>query len=270
MKQPKQKPTYDILGNIAIIKFPRNTAKKSKIIYAKKFLKENKNITTAVEKSHKISGRLRKSKTNYLTGEKTKIAIYRENNCIFKFDIDETYFSPRLSSHRKETCEKIAKQLKNNSNVLVMFAGVAPWAIVLAKILKTNYKNKNIKIISNEINRQANKFAKENIKLNKLQDYIEIADGDAKKLPEKLRKYKADVIMMPRPNLKETFLQTAFSLSKKNTKIFYHGFGTKEKVLREIQEQVKKHNVKTSKIKIQKAGDIAPREFRWLCEFIVR
>lgn len=266
-QQVKRKPTYDILGNIAIIKFQRNTTKKSKQIYAKKLLKQYKNITTAVEKTSKISGRLRKAKTNYLTGEKTKTAIYKENNCIFKFDIDETYFSPRLSSHRKETCEKIAKQLKNNSNVLVMFAGVAPWAIVLARILKTNYKNKkNIKIISNEINRKANQFAKENIKLNKLQDYIEIVDGDAKKLPQKL-KQKFDVILMPRPNLKETFLQTAFFLSKKNTKIFYHGFGTKEKVLHEIREKIKNFKIKTSKIKIQKAGDIAVREFRWLCEF---
>lgn len=267
----KQKPTYDILGNIAIVKFPHKTNILSKKFYAKKLLKQNKNISTIVEKSDKISGRLRKAKTKHIAGEKTKTAMYKENDCIFKFNIDETYFSPRLSSHRKETCDKIAREIakvksKKQIKILVMFAGVAPWSIVLAKTLKTKYKvsTKRIQIISNEINKQANKYAKENIKSNKLQDYIKIVDGDAKKLPAKLKKEKFDIILMPRPNLKETFLQTALKLSKKGTKIFYHGFGTKQKVLNEIQEEIK-----TSKVKIQKAGDIAPYEYRFLCEFKV-
>lgn len=265
------KTPQDIIGNIAVLKFPKKTGWLKKKLTARKILKQNKNIKTVVEKTEKIKGRLRKPKTKHTAGKKTKQTIYKENNCIFKLNIDETYFSPRLSSHRKNICNQIAKKLKSNSKVLVMFAGIAPWAIVLAKILKTKYPKKKIKITSNEINKKANTYAKQNIRINKLEKYIKIISGDAKKLPEKLSKnYKADIIIMPRPNLKETFLKTALKLSKKGTEIYYHGFGKKQKVLDEIQTQLKKHKIKTSKIKIKKAGEIAPYEFRWLAVFKVK
>ena len=35
----------------------------------------------------KVKGRLRTFKTSYLAGERTKTALYRENNCIFRFAI---------------------------------------------------------------------------------------------------------------------------------------------------------------------------------------
>ncbi len=255
----------DIIGNIAILKFPRNAKKSQKIKYAKKLLKQP-NITTILEKTDKIKGRLRIAKTSYLAGEKTKETIYKENECRFLINVDETYFSPRLSNHRKEIAEDIARKIKNNSRILVMFGGIAPLPIVIAKILKQKNKLNNIKIISNELNRKANKYAEKNIKLNKFQDNILIMGGDAKKLPDKLKE-KFDFILMPRPNLKETFLKTALKLSKKSAIIYYHGFGTKEGVINEIKQNT---NNKISKIKIQKAGEIAPYKYRWLAVFKVK
>ena len=137
-------------------------------------------------------------------------------------------------------------------------------------------QKKKARIFSNEINRKANKYAWENIKLNKLEDLIEIIPGDAKKLPTKLRKGEAlgkrscprqfDFILMPRPNLKNTFLKTALKLSKKGTLIYYHGFGERDKVIEEIKKDAGK---RIRKIKIQKAGEIAPYRFRWLAKFNV-
>ena len=69
---------------------------------------------------------------------------------------------------------------------------------------------------------------------------------------------------MPRPNLKKTFLKSALKLSEKGTTIFYHGFGTKEKVIKEINKYTK------TKIKIRKAGNIAPYEYRWQAEFKIK
>jgi len=197
---------FNVLGNIAIVNFLKDTKQSEKKKFANKILKY-KNIKTILEKTGKFKGRLRKQQTKHLAGEKNKEVLYRENNCTFRFNIDNTYFSPRLSNERKE----IANQIKNNQIVLVMFAGVAPFSIVIAK----NSKAK--KVYSNEINRQANKYAKLNIELNKLKDKVELIPGDIKK--QKL-KIKPDVIVMPRPQLKDTFLKQAFKLSKKNTKIY--------------------------------------------------
>ena len=55
--------------------------------YAERLLKTNKAISTVLEKSGKFKGRLRKQETKWLAGEKTKEVLYRENGCVFRFNI---------------------------------------------------------------------------------------------------------------------------------------------------------------------------------------
>jgi tRNA (guanine37-N1)-methyltransferase len=253
--------SYDILGNIALVRFPEDYKQKDKKIFAEKILKEQKGIRTVLEKVGKIKGRLRKLSTKFILGENTKEVLYRENGCVFRFDIDETYFSPRLSNERKE----IAEQIKKGETVLVMFAGVAPFSIVIAK----NSQAK--KVYSNEINREANKYAELNIKLNKLKDKIELVNGDAKKLPLKL-KQKFDVIVMPRPQLKDSFLKQAFALSKKGTRIYYYDF-CKEDEIDSVVEMIKKEASEAKKkikiVKTKRAGELSPSKIRLRVDFYV-
>lgn len=258
-----KKIPHDVIGSIAILKFPMNT--KFKKIRAKRFLKNYKNINTVVEKIEKVKGRLRKIKTKYLAGEKTKETAHNENNCRFLMNIDEAYFSPRLSNERKIISQEILKKITPKKNkILVMFAGIAPFPIVIAKTLRQN--NINAKIISSELNISANKFAKKNVEINKLVEYIEVISGDSMGLSNKINT-KFDFIVMPRPNLKNTFLESIFNLSKKGTVVYYYGFGKREKVLKEIKKGIDK---KIGNIKIRKAGDIAPGKFRWLAEFVIK
>jgi len=256
-----KKIPQDIVGNIAILKFPRKTFWPIKKYKAYRFLKAHKNISTVVEKTSGFSGQLRIPTTKYLAGEKTFIATHKENNCIFKFNINTTYFSPRLSNERKiisEEVTKIASKIKN-PKILIMFAGIAPYPIVIAKSLRK--LKKPFHIYSNELNEKANKAAKENIKLNKLEKEITLLPGNASKLKIK---QKFDIILMPRPNLKDTFLTSALKLSKPKATFFYHGFGTEKSVLEEIKSDTKG---KIGKIKIRKAGDIGPYLFRWQAIF---
>ena len=274
-----KKIPQDIIGDIAILKFPRRTSWLIKKLKAKRFLKEHKTVKTILEKTEGFSGKLRTLKTKHLAGIKTKETTYKENNCIFKYNVDESYFSPRLSNERKLIAEEIIKLSKkkgtkigtaptNNKNksvrVLVMFAGISPYPIVIAKKLKQS--GKQVTIISNELNKKANISGKKNIILNKLQNNITLIEGDAKKLSVKLKE-KFDIILMPRPNLEETFLETALKLSKKGTTIFYHGFGTKKEVLNEIEKNTKN---KIGKISIRTAGDIGPYKYRWQVQFKVK
>ena len=140
---------FDIIGNIAIIK--TDGMKKQEIVKQAKELLKRPNIKTVVEKATRFKGRLRTIKTKHLAGEKDTIAICKENNCIFKLDIEKCYFSSRLSNERLE----VANMIKKKDRVLVMFAGVAPFSIVIAK----NSQAK--KIFSNEINKKANEYAEQ-------------------------------------------------------------------------------------------------------------
>lgn len=182
---------YDILGNIAIVKFDSETMREKKS-FAQKLVKVHKQVTSVLEKAGKFSGKLRKQKTKWILGEKTKEALYRENGCIFKFDVDSCYFSPRLSSERKE----ISEMVKKGENVLVMFGGVAPYAITIRRL------NKAGKIVSIELNKACRKYAEENVKRNKA--IVELVWGDVKKVIPQLKE-KFDRIVMARPQLEESF-----------------------------------------------------------------
>jgi len=273
--------SFNILGNIAIVNFSDKISLELKKKFAEQLLLKHPNIKTILEKSGKFSGRLRKMKTKHLAGEKNKEVLYRENNCIFRFNLDTTYFSPRLSNERKE----IASLIKKNEEVLVMFAGVGPYSICIAK-------NSEAKVYSNEINREANKYAELNIKLNKVGDKVELIPGDIKRVVKKLKSprplsdhppqgnnkshgysnipHKFDVIVMPRPKLKETFLKQAFILSKKGTKIYYYDFCKTEdvdKIAEKIKNEAEKARKKIKILKIKQAGEIAPYKIRVRVDF---
>lgn len=253
---------YDIVGNIAIIKFPREEKQKSKVAFAKKFLLDHKHISTVLEKSNKFSGRLRTQSTKFLAGVNTKEALYRENDCIFRLNIDTCYFSPRLSSERKD----IASKVKRGESILVMFGGVAPFAIVIAKHSSAK------KIVSVELGRDCSKYALENVRRNKLQEKVQIVQGDVRKKVPSL-KAKFDRIVMSRPNLKGSFLDVAFKAAKSGTLIHYYGFYP-ESEISELKSLIQNESLKSKKkikiLRIKKAGEVGKRKFRFRVDFKVK
>lgn len=256
--------SYDIFGNIALVKFADKMKIKDKKIFADKILKNNKSVKTVLEKIGKFKGRLRKMQTKYVAGEKSKEVLYKENGCVFRFNIDETYFSSRLSGERKE----IASFIKKGERVLVMCAGVAPYSIVIAKNSKAE------KIYSNEINREANKYGLLNVELNKVKDRVEIISGDIKKVAIKLKakKVKYDSIVMARPQLKDSFLKEAFMLSKKGTKIYYYDFCKIEdidKIVEKIKNEARQNRKKIKILRKKIAGEIGPYKVRLRVDFRV-
>ena len=252
---------FDFLGSIAVVNFKKDVKFAEKKKFSKKLMKSNKAIKTVLEKHGKVKGRLRVPALRHIAGEKTKEVLYRENGCVFRFNLEKVYFSPRLSNERKE----IANKIKKNDSVLVMFAGVGPYSIVIAKNSKAS------KVVSNEINRIANKYARLNVELNKLKNKIEFWDGDIKKFAQK-KKEKFSVIVMPRPQLKNTFLKEAFKFSKKGTRIYYYDFcevKDRNKILDKVKNEAKKAKKQIKILKVKTAGEIAPYRVRLRIDFRV-
>ena len=193
------------------------------------------------------------------------IADYNENNCRFKFNIESCYFSSRLAGERKLISEKV----KRRDKVLVMFAGVGVYPIVIYKY------SRPIKVVGIEIGRDCCKWFKENLKLNKIPEHrIEIVQGDVKKKINKefAEKEKFDVVVMTRPNLKESFLEQGLKVSKKGTKLFYYGFCNVDEInqlVKQLIEEAGKLGRRLKKVEIVKAGDIAPYKHRYRIEFKV-
>jgi len=249
---------YDILGNIAIIK-GEDKSRKEKLRQAKQLL-EKPGVKTIIEKIGNVKGRLRTINVRHILGERNLIALVKENNCLFKFNIKTCYFSPRLSNERKIIAEKIKKK----DRVLVMFAGIGVYPIVISK-------SKGCKeIVGIELGKDCCKYFKKNLKLNKIFNVKIVQGDDRKRIDSKLGKF--DVIVMPRPNLKESFLKQALLVSKKDSRIFYNGFCNVDEIKEvagRLVEEAEKFGKKFKIMRIVKAGDIAPYKFRYRIEIKV-
>ena len=251
---------YDILGNIAILKGEGKT-EEQKILQAQELLKKP-GIETVLEKATNVKGRLRTIKTKHLLGKKTLVAELKENGCTFRFNVESCYFSPRLSNER----QIIASKIKRKDKVLVMFAGVGVYPVVIYHYSKPSM------IVGVELGKECCKYFKGNLILNKIPlDKIEIIQGDVKKkVNSGLGKF--DVVVMARPNLDESFLKWGLIACKKGTRLFYYGFckdDEAENMANELVKEAKKLKRKIKIIDVSPAGEIAPYKHRYRVEIKV-
>ena len=253
--------SFDVVGDILIFSdFPRDLAKKEKLI-GSIILKNYHHIKTILKKTKKYSGKFRTPKLKVIAGEKRKEATCRENNVLIKLDVENVYFSPRMSSERK----RISQLVKSNESVLVMFSGSGIYPLVIAK----NSKCKEVYGI--EINPIAHKYSIGNIKKNKLEGKIKLFLGDVRKVMPKLNK-KFDRILMPLPKGGENFLNLTLKYIKKNGIIHFYDFlheGEFYKAEEKIREACTRLNKKLKILKIIKCGQYSPGFYRVCVDFEV-
>ncbi len=209
---------YDLYGSIAVIECEPGEAS----ALSHKLMNANKNIKTVLRKGGAVSGKYRTRKFFYVTGTKNYIAEYRENNCIFRFDIRKVFFSTRLSFERKRICNLV----KNGEKVIVLFAGVGPYAIEIAKT------HKKSKLIAIELNSAACSYMHENIKLNKTDNVI-VEHGDALDFAKKYAVF-ADRIILPLPKRALEFIPAALKMGKNRCTVHYYTFCKSDGVQEEI------------------------------------
>ena len=233
--------SYDAIGSIAVFsELKKELGKKEKII-ASVLMQNNRHIMTVAKKTKQYSGKYRLPKIKIISGIKTKEALHKENNCIFRLNIEKCYFSPRSASERL----RISKLIKPDESVLVMFSGIGVFPIVIAK-------NSNPKeVFGIEINPIAHKYAEENKKLNKINN-LTLIKGDVKKIIPKLEKQKKKFnrIIMPLPKSSSDFLELAKKVSKKGTIIHFYDFSQEkdfpQSSINKIKSKIKNFKVLNS------------------------
>jgi len=246
------KTSYDVVGDIAILEIPPGLRKKEKII-GETVLKLHKNIKVVCKKAGIHSGRFRLQKLKIIAGDKRKETIYRENNVQLKLNPEEVYFSVRLSNERK----RIAKLIRKKELVLVMFSGIAPYPIVIAR------NSKAAQIYGVELNKKAHSYALENLKLNKVNNVF-LFQGDVRRIVPKL--YKVfDRIVMPLPKGADTYLDVALKVARKGTMIHLYDF-LQEKEISGKRDKIREIcKINTKQIKIintEKCGQYSPYTYR--------
>jgi len=206
--------TYDIVGDIAVIRVPEPLRHHSKLI-AEAIMSTHREVKAVWRQSSSVSGDYRLRSLEFLLGEKTTETLYKEHGCVYKIDLRKAYFSPRLSYERL----RIAELIQPGEVVVNMFAGVGCYSIAIAK------HSEPLKVFSIDVNPCAFQYLHENIRLNRVADVVVPIQGDAKKVTEKELQNAADRVLMPLPERAYEYLDYAMlALKPTGGWIHYYGF----------------------------------------------
>jgi tRNA (guanine37-N1)-methyltransferase len=195
--------SFDVVGNIAIIRLPSNPQVKLQTI-AMVIMNRHRNIKTVLLQASPVTGELRLRRLAYVAGEKKTNTIHSEYGCSFSVDVEKCYFSPRLSYERM----RIAKLVEPHETIVNMFAGVGCFSIIIAKYADPE------KVFSIDINPKAMHCMKENIRLNRVYGRVTALLGDSKGIVNSRLQEVADRVLMPLPEKALEYLPCALSALK--------------------------------------------------------
>lgn len=255
---------FEIIGDIAIVEIPEGFESKANDIgYA--LLSLYPNVRVVARKASPVQGELRTRKLEVIAGEDRTVTEHKENNIRLRVDVEGVYFSPRLSGERL----RVAQQVKPGENVLVLFAGVGPYPVVIARMQPTAH------VVSNELNELGTKYALENMRLNKIEDRVEVVGGDARKLLHEPRFAKwADRVVMPLPESADQFLDDVMLVARPGCVVHFYAFGPSAKgedpyaaSLEKIEAACKKAKRNFEVLNKQECGTYAPRIARIVMDF---
>jgi tRNA (guanine37-N1)-methyltransferase len=203
--------SFDVIGSIVILKIPETLVDRRQVI-ANAIMDNIKSARSVYMQTSPVAGDHRTRKLELIAGDDNPITIYKEYGCRFKVDVEQTYFSPRLSTERF----RIASLTSEDEVVTNMFAGVGTFSIIICK-----YRNVK-KIYNVDINQTAHELAIYNSRLNKMEEKIESFCGDAKEVVKSHIIGKSNRVLMPLPEKAKYFVSDAVACLKEEQGMIHY------------------------------------------------
>ncbi|AEK72221.1 Met-10 like-protein, putative SAM-dependent methyltransferase [Thermococcus sp. 4557] len=254
--RPLLPSSFDIIGEVAIIELPDELMPHGKAI-GEAILRVHRHIKAVFAKGGKVSGEYRVRELIHLAGERRTETIHRENGIRLKLDVAKVYFSPRLATERMRIFEKT----RPGEVIFDMFAGVGPYAVLLAKKAKL--------VFACDINPWAVRYLEENIRLNKADNVVPIL-GDVRKVAGRV---EADRVIMNLPKFADRFLREAMLSVRDGGVVHYYGFGPEEDLFSEHEAKIKavarELGFGVEFLEERKVRPYAPRQFNIAIDFRV-
>ena len=202
--------SFDQIGDIIIVRIPDSLLAKKKLI-GETLLNEVKIAKSVFYQASAVEGDFRTRNLEILAGEDKTETEYKEFGCKFTVDVENAFFSPRLSTER----ERIANLVQDGETIVNMFAGVGMFSIMIAK-------KKKCTVYSIDINPIAAKLCEKNIISNKLAGNVISINGDASQVIQEQLENKSDRTLMLLPERSDEFLKSAISATKSGGIIHYY------------------------------------------------
>ena len=249
--------SYSMIGKVVIIKLKPGLEKYKKEI-GEAILKILPVKTVCLLKQiHELT---RKPEIEIIAGNGTE-TVHKEHKCIYKLDVAKVMFSKGNKFEKL----RIVKQVKKGEVVVDMFAGIGYFTIPIAKLTQVK------KVYAIDINPEAVHYLRENIRLNKVEDKVEIFQGDCREICVNLagQGIKANRVLMGYIFNTHEFFPAALEIAEESAIIHYHFLARKEeiekhgKILEKIAEE---KNMKLGIKEIRKIKSYAPHLYHMVMD----
>ena len=234
--------SYKIIGDIILIKLPKQIEKYKKLIGEILLQIHPRCKSVWIDKGKE--GMLREPRVELIAGYGSE-TTHKESGCLFKLDISKVMYS--LGNQYEKM--RIAKLTKEDETVLDMFAGIGYFTIPIAKYSRA-------KVHAIEINPISYAYLLENIKLNKVRTVTPILGDSMHVTPESF----ADRVVMGHIYCHE-FLNVAIKALDKKGFIHYHE-STPEAVIdrpiKRIEKAAKEENRRVKILNFRKVKNYSP------------
>ncbi len=223
--------SFDVIGSkqkaVAIIEVPEELRDYEEAI-AHAVMRVQKNVVSVLSKESGRAGEFRTREMRLIAGDPDTEVLHRESGCAFRLDPKTVYFSPRESQERG----RIAAATADGEEVLVMFSGVGPLPIRIAK------HRPDVRVTAVELNPYAHNYCVENIHFNRVGDRVDAMLGDVREVAESLNQ-RYDRILMPLPKGAYMFLDVAVPLLRDGGVLHFYHWAPAEDMYGEAEELVK-------------------------------
>ncbi|MFB6204848.1 MAG: class I SAM-dependent methyltransferase family protein [Candidatus Nanohaloarchaea archaeon] len=229
-KEDYDLPSYEIIGTVAVIN-ELGDHDPGEVVEG--IREHNPHVETILVKEEGLHGEFRVGDYRVLYGGETE-TTHREFGCRYRVDPTKVYFSERFSTER----ERVVSKIEDGERVLVMFAGVGPFAILAGK------NSSPEEVVAIEKNPVGADYLKENIRLNNLEHVVAGVEGDVK--DEVPGRGKFDRVVMPLPGSADEFLPLAMKHTAENGVIHYYRFmeeGDWDSIIEEVEEAARETGV---------------------------
>ncbi|WP_209731847.1 class I SAM-dependent methyltransferase [Methanococcus voltae] len=198
---------YDIIGDVVILQISDEIDKQERLKLGEKAKELIPSVRAVFRRESDVKGEYRVRDLEHLAGEGETLTLYKENGYKLYVDVAKVYFSPRLSWERNRIMQKVEK----DDVIIDMFCGVGPYSIACKDAKK---------IYSIDVNPEAIKLLKENIKFNNLENKIVPILEDVRKVD-----LKGNRIIMNLPKYANQFVDKALDLVEEGGTIHYYMVG---------------------------------------------
>lgn len=240
--------SFDIIGDIAVLKVPEPLLLHRKEI-GRAILQANPRLRV-VAQDRGVVGAFRVRDLEIVAGEPRTTTVHTEFGLRYHVDVARAYFSPRLGRERL----RLAEQVVEGEAVADPFAGVGPYAILIAN------RRRPARVVASDANPAAVEFLRRNVAANRV-GRVEVRAGDARDVLRAAA--PVDRIILDLPHSAMDFLPDALAALGSHGTVHVYGIledADREDRVRAIREAVESSGRTAASVEVHVVRAYAPTQ----------